>query len=310
MREGSCDMNPPARAVPEEARPAGRGGTPSDGPIIVALGDAEEGWDLLPVVRSLAAVSGSRVLLVRVHEPIPSRWGGFGIVDAWRSIAAAAVLRRAAEDELRSVASRFALLLGSDRTTSALLEGESGEELASYAEARRAAMVVMGVRPGGLLGRAGSGGAAETVLRRSGRPVLLVPRGTGAVERIERVLVLLDGSVPQDDWVERVLSVCGREGVRYTLLRVVAPGASTEGAAEAPARLREWAAGLSARGYEVETWVVGSLRPLASVGQVGEAIGADLVARAHRAGNEDPDASGGIGLRRMMRRVRVPILVA
>lgn len=117
------------------------------------------------------------------------------------------------------------LAAGMDRpVTVEMREGKPVVEIAEFAEARGADVVVLGRQGLTGLGRRLLGGVTEGVLHRSDVPVLVVPDGEaeGAAERgYGRILLTTDGSENAAEAIPHGTAIAGRFGAELHVLNVV-----------------------------------------------------------------------------------------
>ena len=190
--------------------------------LLVPLDGSAHSERALPVALALARRSAAQVELVHVHEP-PMVPGPAPRYDTRFDTEVRASMRA----ELEATAER--LRQGADvpvRTT--FLDGPIVPTLEAHAASHRPELIVMTTHGRGGLSRVWLGSVADSLVRHSGVPVLLV-RGEGepptdvAAPVFRHVLVPLDGS----PLAQAVLEQAGRFGVSgattYTLLTVVPP---------------------------------------------------------------------------------------
>lgn len=159
-------------------------------------------------------------------------------------------------------------------TTGVLLQGAAGEALVKHISERAPALVVLTTHGRGGLSRVWLGSVAEELIRQVDAPMLILrPTESEPAPRFRprTILVPLDGSERAERMIENAARLSGSDGVRFRLLRVVAPPLGTpypnvfpaaaavdEGEAVAAAEdmLHLLCDRLQARGYEVEARAV------------------------------------------------------
>ena len=181
--------------------------------------------------------------------------------------------------------------------------GDPADALLDVALAFNIDLIVMSTHARSGLARWFLGSTAETVLRRSQLPVLLVRRGVPPASReLRRILVPLDGSEPAKAILSAVKPLAVRTRAEVILLHVNAGPSAGD---RPPAWLQETAAALAAP--EI------SIRPLAAAGRVAEtilreaqALEVDLIAMSTRArrGRRGPSVS-----RRVLAKAGMPVLL-
>lgn len=273
-------------------------------PIVVPLDGSEFSARALPLAHAVAERRDAPLHLVRVYEPAPAPRYRRLVGDVRSLIADEDRRRRSAAQRYLNDAARWMTAdLAHERVHTALLDGDVGSALVSYAHAEDAALVVMTTHERSALGKLAFGSVATHVFRTSGIPVLVVgpqadaDRNTG---RFGRVLIPLDGSERSARVLEHAVEVGGKEGVCYTLVRVVEPGASrvffsgslphvgpthrpeAREADSAAAQLQLHAAALRSRGYKVGTRLVTSTDPGNTIVKIAAELNADLIAMATR----------------------------
>lgn len=285
------------------------------GPILVPLDGTPQSTRALPHALALARATGAPLELVRVLETPPSGTTGRAV-----SLGVTAAIMEAHDrgaDELHALADTLRPA-GVDVTATPLAGGlDVPAALLAHAEARGASMVVMATAARGALGRAFVGSVADAVMRRAGRPVVLVPPGADVADPPAadlsaanlpaadvpdagsrwRVLVPLDGSVQALGAVEYLLGagdalpvdvLLFHALVPRTLAGVVAPeplldpDALGEAQARARAQLEAVAQRFAARGVPVRTEVAPTSDPAAAVADAARAAGAHLVVMTTR----------------------------
>jgi nucleotide-binding universal stress UspA family protein len=211
----------------------------------------------------------------------------------------------------------------------AVLRGDAAVALGDHAEATGSRLVVLTSHGRGGPSRLWLGSVTEYLIRRLDLP-LLVLRPQEGVDRTKRLVAFSHVLVPLGDELqtEPILSsaefVAGREGVRYTLLRVVVPlhpliqvfvPESEEvrdlGEQEAQARrsLAEIAERYRARGFEMDTLVRTSAHIAQEILSVADSSSADLLVLGTHGRGPLGRALVGSVADKVLRSARVPVLV-
>ena len=276
--------------------------------VMVPLDGSEKDARALSVAAAVARLSGSDLSLVRVVDAPSERLSAqseFIGVDEARVTG-----RRDVEKQLAETAHRVATDT-QRRVTWTVLEGNVSEELIRHIAERGALVVVMATRAAGLAGRAIRGSLADPVVRKSPRPVILAPPGTGDMSgkhvQLTRVLVPLDGSALAAKSLDFLLALPRAAELEYLLLEVVPSGTD---ASQAERRLNAAASRVRALGTrDVQVAVLEGGEPDVSIiAAVRDAL-VDAIAMSTR---------GASGLRRMVlgsvaegivRRSEVPVLL-
>jgi len=187
--------------------------------ILVPLDGSMFAEAALPYALAVCRKTGGTLELVTVKEPNPTY-----AHNDWTT-----AVREWSEAYLHEVAQRVRSATDGNVETT-LLEGTVWEALQRRAQQTDADLVVMATHGRGALSRAWLGSTADTFVRHTDRPVLLVRPTDDEVEAsegfrevsIDRVLISLDGSDFSRSVVEPATTLGGLFGANYTLLRVVA----------------------------------------------------------------------------------------
>ena len=281
--------------------------------IAVPLDGSELAERALPFARSLAQLVGGNLILARVADGR----GRFGD-------------RIEAQIEAAAEAEAYLERLMDGRRAGYVVErslpyGDPATEIARLAGERSADLIVMSTHGRSGLGRALLGSVADTLVRRTQLPLLLVRAGL-PLDRWEhglrRILVPLDGSGLAEAALPRVAALARASGARVTLLQVVGPPApelrpsevaglpeDDEALAE---RARRYLAGAAARlseqGVGVETEVTFGW-PAERIGAAAAEGHADLIAMStHARGGLDRLIVGSVA-DQVLRRAEVPVLL-
>jgi nucleotide-binding universal stress UspA family protein len=277
--------------------------------ILVPLDGSELAERALPFARSLAHLVGGNLILARVAD---GRRPFGDPVEA--QIEAEAYLERLADGRQAGCVAERSLPYGDPATEIARLAGERSVDL-----------IVMSTHGRDGLGRALRGSVADTLVRTTQLPLLLVRAGLPLARwehGLRRILVPLDGSELAEAALPRVAALARASGARVTLLQVVGPPApelrpsevaglpeDDEALAE---RARRYLAGAAARlseqGVGVETEVAFGW-PAERIGAAAAEGHADLIAMStHARGGLDRLIVGSVA-DQVLRRAEVPVLL-
>ncbi|HEY0736100.1 MAG TPA: universal stress protein [Herpetosiphonaceae bacterium] len=231
--------------------------------ILVPLDGSHFAEQALPVARALALRSGAMLNLVHVHVPIINvslgMWnmGGVPIVDERMD----AEVRQYEQDYLQSIRERFAA--DDLQITCEILHGAVVPTLMEHAADLHTDLVIMTTHGHGAFSRVWLGSVADSFVRHSDIPTLLIRPAAEADSSIpddqpwsiQRILIPLDGS----ELAERILDPACQLGdmldVDYWLLSVVEPSDSDATQRAAHAYLDKMASELREQGYTVHTEV-------------------------------------------------------
>lgn len=292
--------------------------------ILVPLDGSTFSESALPWAVGLDKGSAATLHLASVHEPIPTY-----AYDEW-DVAAT----EWTEDYLRQVTDKIAPRV--QGTVDAWVgHGPVVERILERADEVAADLIVMATHGRGGLTRAWLGSAADEILRRSHRPVLLVrpdedARDRGALEQapptVGRIMVPLDGS----DLCESVLGmaegVAEAWGATLHLVRVVSYPVEIaspylphtvqmnqqvvqQAKESAGDYLEEKADALRSRGLTVETTTLVDTQAGHALAREAEESGADLVVMATHGRGGIQRALLGSTTDKLVRSVHVPVLV-
>lgn len=262
--------------------------------ILVPIDGSALSEQALPTAVSIARHTGAHLHLVRVHEPqatVPY-YGVFPVFDAeWDRR-----VREEEEQRLRSLARRVEEAGVVARAE--LLEGPVVSTLAEYAIEIDADLVVMTTHGRGGFSRAWLGSVADGLVRRCGRPILLLrpddevdgPLDLDRAPALDHILLPMDGSEFSKQVVGRVLAIAKPLRARITLLRVVPtarafgmdptmpPPELARARARAAESLDAMAEGLCIHELRVRTAVVADDRPANAIIEYAERHGVGLIA--------------------------------
>ena len=202
--------------------------------ILVPLDGSRAGECALPVAAAVARAHGARVR--PVHVIVPAADDPSGSVGGDQAQTAIADLRADAQRYLGDVRDRFSEQLPSpiedDVVASLGIRSPFGEAaavagaLGRLADRRRANLLVMATHGRGGVSRAWLGSVADTLIRQSRVPLLLLrpPSGEHAPTGVfRRILVPLDGSPEAEEVLPLALALAAPDGAQLVLLRVAAP---------------------------------------------------------------------------------------
>ena len=194
--------------------------------ILVALDGSDKDRRAIPAAAALADLVDGEIHLIRVvNAPVESftdRAHMMGVVDA--------LLESRAEAQRRTqdIAGELAAETGRPVTVEIAEGPDAASVVLDRADAHGIALVVMATRAPGALDRAIRGSVADEVMRRSPRPVVLVPPGTddagGLPLRLRRVLIPLDGSAPALGAADSLLELSRGRELEYIVTEVVTSG--------------------------------------------------------------------------------------
>jgi nucleotide-binding universal stress UspA family protein len=191
--------------------------------ILVPLDGSLVAEQALPYAETLARAAGAGVVLVRAVSSEPP-WAGDAVEGRLRAAGEAA-------DYLAATAER---LRGSGlQVETAAPHGEPAEAVAKELGARGADLVVMSTHGRSGLGRWVYGSVAESILRRTPTPTLLVRAWRedgdyGDLAHEPRVLVPLDGSEFAEEALRVARSLAATLGGGLVLARAVYPPSAVE----------------------------------------------------------------------------------
>ncbi len=268
--------------------------------ILVPLDGSSFGEHALPLAAGIARRAGAKLSLVHVHnrdvEPelptfTPYQFEG---LTAW------GMERRTADEEgaylaevSRRLSQRSPLAL-----TTTMLGGTLPTALERYLHEGDGDLLVMTTHGRGGLGKLWLGSVADTLVRRAGRPVLVIHAVEGETATLEadplidRVLVALDGSSLSEQILPHAADLARLLGATVELFSVVTPAMVSGGAfglqpgaapgetiAGAQAYLRRLADTLGS-GLKVETHATAAGEPAAAICAAAGVRGAGLLALA------------------------------
>jgi nucleotide-binding universal stress UspA family protein len=238
------------------------------GPVVVGVDGRSEGLDALALAERLASLDDEELVVVTAYPyaPLSSR-----ILDGPTDAAGAA---RALDEARRALGRRAAELI--------TVPGSSpGRTLHEVAEARDAAVLVVGSSSHGPTGRLVLGGVTAETLRRAPCAVGVAPRGwADGARALHRIGVAVDGSERDNTAVGLATRLAERVGSRAAVHTIhVEPAVPrTRGAQRVEASVRlegEPADALAAHSAQLDLLVLGSR----GRGRVGAVVLGSVAAR-------------------------------
>lgn len=271
----------------------------------------------LPLAVSLAKRDGATLQVVRVNQPISS-----GIylhrLDT-RVVNLDRGLMDEHSDNLDPTVRR--LKKTGIHSNSVQLDGPVPETIARHAATSGADLLIITTRGRGSLARFWFGSVADSLIRQSSIPILVLrpkekARDFSSLSTVRHVLMPLDGSLLAEQALEPALKLVGTENGEFTLLRIVPVvipavyGPTTAPArgihtswhqelhklkrklwAEAHQYLERLAAPLRAKSLNVRTHVIAHDHPTTAILDAASSRGADVIAMTTR---------GQSGLKRLL----------
>lgn len=299
--------------------------------ILVPLDGSQAAEAALPLASRLAGSSGARLVLVTVYEPpLPVRGGQGALVFDQRFDAEN---RAALRSYLDQVTGR--VRQGGEpglEVDGRLLDGSAAATIAEFAEHEGADLVVLTSHGHGGPSHLWMGGVTDALVRQLRVPILVVradaaspaaSRAGTAGAAFRRVLVPLDGTPESEQALEAADAVAGRDGVLYTLLRVVTPRhpllrgiggrddelVTAERRADAERRLALVEERLRQRGFEVRSEVRVEAQVAPAILELAGRMEADLIAvTSHGRGRMGRLLLGSVA-DKVLRGAPMPVLV-
>lgn len=278
--------------------------------ILVPLDGSPFGEHALPIACEIARRTAARLRLVHVHalSVSPIYIEGLPVIDE----NLASLSREHGRAYLEQTHKRLAATTGPginievefvDRSIESLVNEPLGSFLAAYAVDSQTDLVVMTTHGRGGLGRFWLGSVADTLVRLSQVPILLLRPHGGVPDFVapllfEKILIPLDGSEMAEQILEPAFAIGALAHAEYTLLRAVeplitpAPGMPTRSLepvgmytsanrlAKAKAYLDHLAQHLAAEGRQIRTRVIPAVQPASAILEVAQQEGNDLIALA------------------------------
>ena len=201
--------------------------------IVVPLDGSPLSERALPVAIALASATGAELRAVHVYVPLPRETAVHGLVDYAASVEA--LLEHDAGVYARDARRRFATAapgggalhvdLARARPLTSLF-GEASRTVAAlgrYATRHAASLFVMTSHGRGGFSRAWIGSVADSFIRGTGVPVLLVRPDEARVltSDFRNIIVAVDGSALAEGVIPIAMSMAGAHGARLTLVRVI-----------------------------------------------------------------------------------------
>jgi nucleotide-binding universal stress UspA family protein len=253
--------------------------------LLVPLDGSSFGEHALPLALAIARRAGARLEAVHVHQPVWYAEGKVPLHDAFDAS------RRTDEGAyLRQLVKRLQAVADVP-VTSALLTGPVEDLLGRYGGD---GLMVLATHGRGPLSRFWRASVANELVRRAGRPLLLIRSQEGDIDltrepTVGHVLVPLDGSPLAEQVLEPAAALARLMGVEVTLLHATplaasgVPGESPERlTAEAEEYLEAVAVRLCDRGLSVRTLVVTGRHPAGAILEVAASLPGGLIAMTTR----------------------------
>lgn len=265
--------------------------------ILVPLDGSQFAEAALPVAHVVARAGGGSIRLALAHHPLPSWNPAISFPDGGAAIEQQTRDREARylEALVKRIGASSGLPVAQD-----LLQGSPGEAIVQHAEAIGAGMVVMATHGRGPASRFWLGSTTDYVLRHVSVPVLAVhpaPEGNAddAPPVIRRIMVPIDDSMLSRQVVGPAAELAEALGAELLLLSVVEPligmmdpampypamvdpDAEAARVSQAEEELEEIARGLRVRGLTVRTLTVTALGVGATILEIQDREGVDLIA--------------------------------
>lgn len=267
--------------------------------LLVPLDGSDFSERSLPLARRLAREGASTLHLVQVHAPpVPGPMLSSTQFE-YQGLDLEAYAERHRE-EMGAHLTPIAAALEADGVTvrPAVLEGRVVDELADHAAAVEADLIVMTTHGRSGASRLWLGSVADGLVRHTHIPILMLRASESAGEAagsdaLAHILVPLDGSDLAEHILDPAVALARATGARVTLAHVVSSNAAlgtrlvpvlpddiVRIREQAQAYLTEIAAGLTADGMKVETKVVEGDSTAATITDLANEVGADLIALA------------------------------
>lgn len=265
--------------------------------ILVPVDGSRFAEAALPHAKRLARAADATIRLALVHHVVPAWNSALTFPDGGASMDQET--RQREERYLANLAAAVSAECGRPVET-ALLDGSPGEALVEHAGEVGADLVVMATHGRGPASRFWLGSTTDHVLRHGGVPLLAIrPDGDGrhpaGVPSVRRILVPVDGSALSRTVVEPAAELARLLEAELLLVSVVEPAIGAMDPAlpfpsaidpavvesqrlQAQATLEEIAAPLRESGLSVETRVAVALGVAASILEVLDRDGVDMIA--------------------------------
>jgi nucleotide-binding universal stress UspA family protein len=289
----------------------------------------------LPLAASLAQREGVTLQFVRVYEPIEGiylhRTGPFAAdLDRETMIH----VRRQLEMTATNLTEKTGL-----RPLATLLKGPVAESIIEHASASAADLLVMTTHGRGPLSRIWFGSIADSLVRQSSIPILLVRPQTEAptydpLPTVRRILIPLDGSELSEQAIEPALSLLNAETSELTLVRATPKvmatmydsvsgrssdlrkvwleqlqGLKRELETEAQDYLERIASRLRTGSLKVNTYVIDHDRPAAAILEAASRFAVDAIALTTRGHGRFKRLLLGSVTDKVVRGATMPVLI-
>lgn len=146
--------------------------------IIVPLDGSELAESALPMARELQEKFAAKLVLIRAVEPALGAPGATTLLDPPAAVAAeielSAKVQAQARDDAESYLKGVAERVAPAAAETVIVEDLPADAIVNIAKERSASLIVMSSRGRGGLGRLVFGSVAESVLRNSTTPVLII----------------------------------------------------------------------------------------------------------------------------------------
>jgi nucleotide-binding universal stress UspA family protein len=185
--------------------------------VLLTLDRSEKDQRAISAAEAFAELAYTDIHLVYVL-------GGVAGLDASQVSAGAAARLEDACTWLETMRRRVRAPSGRDVTMEVVVSIGSADAILNIALRNPPEMIVMATRAPGTLGRAVHGSVADEVVRRSARPVVLMPPGAVVREHrasLRRVLMPVDGSHDPLRMVDWLLSFAGASSLQFVLFQAV-----------------------------------------------------------------------------------------
>ncbi len=198
--------------------------------ILVPTDGSPESEKALAIAEQIARAQGAEILLVRVAEPMPA---ALATAEEGAGAELYESMTQAIESEVQGGLQALDVRLKSEgyRTRAVLLHGSAAGALLGCEAKEQPGLVVMATHGRGGLARLALGSVTDRLVREGSCPVLVVRRSGAGTTRIERALVMLDGSSVAEEVLPVVESLAGKPLTMIRLFRAVRDPKNREAAA-------------------------------------------------------------------------------
>jgi nucleotide-binding universal stress UspA family protein len=291
--------------------------------ILIPLDGSSFSEQALPLARTVAGRQGARLEIVHVHDrQSDAEWE---LLTPFRY---AGLERSEREWDGAEKQHEEEYLHGQlDGSVCKVLEGPIVASLEEEIAAADPDLIIMTTHGRGGFSRAWLGSVADQLIREAHKPILLVrgseeePKAVDA--KLDRILIPLDGSPLAESVLAHAMSLAEPETSRITLLRVVAPAyvatefnalAESEKVLQervetAHAYLGDLATRLSVEGYLVDTDVVVSSLPAATILDYARRHQVELICMATHGRSGVKRLLLGSVADKVLRAAEIPILI-